>query len=162
MDVSLMVVTPSMTSALSISFDRNSQLASAAICKNGGVTYKLYNPVIRKVVVSRDVEFDDEESWDWRIEENERYDFLLMTDEEETGESTESLTPTPTQDSPLSLSEGEPKTRSLQELYEVTDEIPLLCLYADCEPLVFEEAMKSKKWSQAMEEEINSIEKNDT
>nr|GFD51467.1 copia-type polyprotein [Tanacetum cinerariifolium] len=32
----------------------------------------------------------------------------------------------------------------------------------DCEPLVFEEAMKSKKWRQAMEEEIKSIEKNDT
>ncbi|GJZ28932.1 retrovirus-related pol polyprotein from transposon TNT 1-94 [Tanacetum coccineum] len=129
--------------------------------------YKLYNPITRKVVVSRDVEFDEEESWDWSIEENERYDFLPMTDEEETGESgdevqqPESPTPTPTQDSPLSSSEGEPKTRSLQELYEVTDEIPLLCLYADCEPLVFEEAIKIKKWRQAMGEEIKSIEKND-
>ncbi|GJZ58551.1 retrovirus-related pol polyprotein from transposon TNT 1-94 [Tanacetum coccineum] len=130
--------------------------------------YKLYNPVTRKVVVSRDVEFEEEGSWDWSIEENERYDFLPMIDEEETGESgdevqqPESPTPTPTQDLPLSSSEGEPKTRSLQELYEVTDEIPLHCLYADCEPLVFEEAMKSKKWRQAMKEEIKSIEKNDT
>ncbi|GKD76667.1 retrovirus-related pol polyprotein from transposon TNT 1-94, partial [Tanacetum coccineum] len=113
--------------------------------------YKLYNPVTRKVVVSRDVEFDEEGSWDWSIEENERYDFLPMIDEEETCESgdevqqPESPTPTPTQDSPLSSSEGVPKTRSLQEFYKVTDEIPLLCLYADCEPLVFEEAMKSKK-----------------
>ncbi|GJT59267.1 retrovirus-related pol polyprotein from transposon TNT 1-94 [Tanacetum coccineum] len=48
--------------------------------------YKLYNPVTRKVVMSRDVEFDEEESWDWSIEENERYDFLPMIDEEETGE----------------------------------------------------------------------------
>nr|GEY20036.1 uncharacterized mitochondrial protein AtMg00810-like [Tanacetum cinerariifolium] len=74
----------------------------------------------------------------------------------------ESPTLTLTQDSPLSSSEGEPKTRSLWELYEVTDEIPLLCLYADYEPLGFDEAMKSKKWRQAMEEEIKSIEKNDT
>ncbi|GKD22590.1 retrovirus-related pol polyprotein from transposon TNT 1-94, partial [Tanacetum coccineum] len=103
--------------------------------------YKLYNPVTRKVVVSRDMEFKEEGSWDWSIEENERYEFLPMTDEEET---------------------GEPKTTSLQELYEVTDEVPLLCLYADCEPIVFEEAIKSKKWKQAMEEEIKSIEKNDT
>nr|GFA02479.1 copia-type polyprotein [Tanacetum cinerariifolium] len=49
--------------------------------------YKLYNPVIRKVVVSRDVEFDKERSWDWSIQESERYDFLPMTDEEETDES---------------------------------------------------------------------------
>ncbi|GKG51123.1 retrovirus-related pol polyprotein from transposon TNT 1-94, partial [Tanacetum coccineum] len=33
--------------------------------------YKLYNPVTRKVVVSRDVEFEEEGSWDWNIEENE-------------------------------------------------------------------------------------------
>ncbi|GKA41574.1 retrovirus-related pol polyprotein from transposon TNT 1-94, partial [Tanacetum coccineum] len=84
--------------------------------------YKLYNPVTRKVVVSRDVEFDEEESWDWSIEENERYDFLPMIDEEETGES--------------------------------GDEVQ--------QPEIFEEAMKSKKWRQAMEEEIKSIEKNDT
>ncbi|GJR31714.1 retrovirus-related pol polyprotein from transposon TNT 1-94, partial [Tanacetum coccineum] len=87
--------------------------------------YKLYNPVTKKVVVSRDVEFDEDGSWDWSIGENERYDFLPITDEEETGESgeevkrqPESPTPTLTQDSPLSLSDGEPKTRSLQELYE--------------------------------------------
>ncbi|GJW86332.1 retrovirus-related pol polyprotein from transposon TNT 1-94 [Tanacetum coccineum] len=109
--------------------------------------YKLYNPVTRKVAVSRDVEFEEEGSWDWSIEQNERYDFLPMTDEEETGESgdevqqLESSTPTPTQDSPLSSSKREPKTGALR---------------------VFEEAMKSKKWRQAMEEEIKSIEKNDT
>ncbi|GJR27088.1 retrovirus-related pol polyprotein from transposon TNT 1-94 [Tanacetum coccineum] len=129
--------------------------------------YKLYNPVTRNVVVTRDMEFEEEGSWDWSIEENEKHDFLPVIDEEKTGESGDEVqqpkspTPTPTQDSPLSSSEGEPKIRSLQELYEVTDEIPLLCLYADGEPLVFEEAMKSKKLKQAMEEDIKSIEKND-
>ncbi|GJY10384.1 retrovirus-related pol polyprotein from transposon TNT 1-94 [Tanacetum coccineum] len=125
--------------------------------------YKLYNPVTRKVAVSRDVEFKEEGSWDWSIEENDRYDFLPMTNKEETGELGEEVqqpeSPTPTQDSPLSSSEGEPKTRSLRELYKVTNKISLLCLYADCEPLVFEEFMKSKKWRQAMKEEIKSIEK---
>ncbi|GJV20172.1 retrovirus-related pol polyprotein from transposon TNT 1-94, partial [Tanacetum coccineum] len=49
--------------------------------------YKLYNPVTRKVVVSRDAGFEEEGSWDWSIKENERYNFLPMTDKEETGES---------------------------------------------------------------------------
>nr|GEV26151.1 retrovirus-related Pol polyprotein from transposon TNT 1-94 [Tanacetum cinerariifolium] len=97
---------------------------------------------------------------------------VTLPSHEETGESGEKVqqpqsptsTPNPTsiQDFPSSSSEGEPKKSSLQEIYEVTDEIPLLCLYYNCEPLVFEEAMKSKKWRQAMDEEIKSIEKNDT
>nr|GEW98915.1 T-complex protein 1 subunit alpha [Tanacetum cinerariifolium] len=70
--------------------------------------------------------------------ESERYDFLPMTDEEETDESSEearqSQSLTLTQDSPLSSSKGEPKTRSLQEPYE----------------------------RQAMEEKMRSIKKNDT
>nr|GEY89548.1 copia-type polyprotein [Tanacetum cinerariifolium] len=127
--------------------------------------YKLYNPVKKKVVVSRDVEFDEEGSWDWSIQESKRYDFLPMTDEEETDESSEEArqpqSPTPTQDSPSSSSEGEPKTRILQELYEVTEEIPLLCLYADYAPLVFENAMKRKKCRQAIDGEIRPIERKD-
>nr|GEY46146.1 copia-type polyprotein [Tanacetum cinerariifolium] len=70
--------------------------------------------------------------------------------------------PTLTQDSPSSSSEGEPKTRSLQELYEVTDEIPLFCLYVDYAPLVFENAMKRKKCRQAIDGEISPIERKDT
>nr|GEV46704.1 retrovirus-related Pol polyprotein from transposon TNT 1-94 [Tanacetum cinerariifolium] len=81
------------------------------------------------------------EFWDEAVDctESERYDFLPMTNEEETEESSEearqSQSPTPNQDSPLSSSKGEPKTRK---------------------------AIKIKKWRQAMEEEIKSIEKNDT
>nr|GEX83448.1 retrovirus-related Pol polyprotein from transposon TNT 1-94 [Tanacetum cinerariifolium] len=86
--------------------------------------YKLYNPVTRNVVVSRDMKFDEEGSWDWSIQESERYDFLLMTDEEETDESSEEARQpqslTPTHDSPSSSSKGEPKTKSLQELFETS------------------------------------------
>ncbi|GKB06944.1 retrovirus-related pol polyprotein from transposon TNT 1-94 [Tanacetum coccineum] len=86
--------------------------------------------------------------YDKQSKENERYDFLPMIDEEETCESgdevqqqPESPTPTPTQDSPLSSSEGTKDKKFARALRE---------------------AMKSKKWRQAMEEEIKSIEKNDT
>nr|GEW90530.1 retrovirus-related Pol polyprotein from transposon TNT 1-94 [Tanacetum cinerariifolium] len=45
--------------------------------------YKLYNPVTRKVVLSRDVEFNEEGSWDWSIQESERSAFLEGLIEEE-------------------------------------------------------------------------------
>lgn len=44
-----------------------------------------------------------------------------------------------------------PRIRTLQELYEVTndvgDNVTLFCLFTDCEPLNYEEAVKNKVWS---------------
>lgn len=132
--------------------------------------YKLYNPSTRKVIMSRDVEFDEEETWNWNTKEDEGYEFLpIINDEEdETTKSTEDVqpptSPFPTQGSPSSSSSSErsPRTRSLEELYEETEELTLFCLFVDCEPLAFEEAVQSTKWKQAMDEEIESIEKNNT
>ncbi|KAH9697084.1 hypothetical protein KPL71_023464 [Citrus sinensis] len=59
----------------------------------------------------------------------------------------------------------EERTRSLQDLYEVTerhDNLTLFCLFADCEPVNFQEAALDKKWRIAMDEEIKAIVKNDT
>ena len=36
-----------------------------------------------------------------------------------------------------------------------------MCLFADVEPLTFVEASKDKKWIQAMDKEIQAIERND-
>ena len=52
--------------------------------------------------------------------------------------------------------------RSLRDIYEETEETNLLCLYADHEPLTFQEAVNEDNWRKAMEEEIHAIEKNDT
>ena len=55
--------------------------------------------------------------------------------------------------------------RSLQDLYdstEIIDGLTFFCLFADCEPTRFEEAMPDKKWRDAMDEEIKAIKKNDT
>jgi len=55
--------------------------------------------------------------------------------------------------------------RRLEDLYEETgetDNITLFCLFADCEPMNFEEAAQDKKWRDALDEEIRFIEKNNT
>jgi len=41
-------------------------------------------------------------------------------------------------------------------------EIINFVLFADCEPLTFEEALSDKNWRKAMVDEINAMEKNDT
>jgi len=45
--------------------------------------YKLYNPNEGKMVISKDVEFNEEVAWDWKVNDGEKYDFLPILDEEE-------------------------------------------------------------------------------
>lgn len=55
--------------------------------------------------------------------------------------------------SPLSDNKDEPRTprtRSLRDLYEVTNELHLVCLLADAEDITFEQAVKDEKWQAAM------------
>ncbi|KAH9750942.1 hypothetical protein KPL71_014085 [Citrus sinensis] len=57
------------------------------------------------------------------------------------------------------------RIRSLQDLYEVIerhDNLTLFCLFANCEPVNFQEATLDEKWRIAMDEEIKAIVKNDT
>ncbi|KAJ4709756.1 Retrovirus-related Pol polyprotein from transposon TNT 1-94 [Melia azedarach] len=70
-------------------------------------------------------------------------------------------------DSPPSFlkERNEERTRSFQDLYEVTerlDNLTLFCLFAECEPMSFGEAIQDEKWRNAMDEEIKAIVKNDT
>ena len=67
-------------------------------------------------------------------------------------------------DSPPSFlnKKTEERTRSLQDLYEVTerhDNLTLFCLFAI---LHFQEAALDEKWRIAMDKEIKAIVKNDT
>ena len=60
------------------------------------------------------------------------------------------------------------KTRSLQEIYEVTqgnDDDGLIsdfALFSIVDPICFEEAIKYEIWQKAMDQEIEAIEKNQT
>jgi hypothetical protein len=45
--------------------------------------YKLYNPNEGNMLISRDVKFNEEGAWDWKVNNSEKYDFLLILDEDE-------------------------------------------------------------------------------
>lgn len=83
--------------------------------------YKLYIPNNKKIVVSRDVVFDEEGQWDFGPDENE-YSFFPQFEEEETsGEVQQGDT---SQTSPTSEDSGSERivtrTRSLQDIYDNT------------------------------------------
>ncbi|KAE8728448.1 hypothetical protein F3Y22_tig00004355pilonHSYRG00008 [Hibiscus syriacus] len=143
--------------------------------------YKLYNPNNKKFVISRDVVFNEEGEWYFNSHTDDFNFFPQFEEDEQTmreqlDESQQELATPPT--SPTSTTQGDSssssgsqnervmqRTRSLRDLYEVTerqDNLTLFCLFADCEPVSFQEAIQEKKWRDAMDEEIKAIEKNDT
>ncbi|CAL9007070.1 unnamed protein product [Prunus brigantina] len=116
----------------------------------------IYNPRTKKFMISRDVEFDESESWNWEEEKVERKSVTITQPCREGTEETASTTPLPT--TPPSIRhEGslEPRTRSLQDMYET-------CNFITIEPESFEVAIKEEILRKAMEEEIKTIEKNKT
>ena len=123
--------------------------------------YKLMDPINKKVVVNRDVIVDEASEWNC---ENSLEPVV------EQGRTTTILEPTNnvtniSDDIPSSDDEAEPrnqKTRTLQDLYDTTGEVHLVCLMADTEDISFVEAVRIKKWQTAMDEEIKAIERNKT
>ena len=117
--------------------------------------YKLYNPKSKKTVVSRDVKFDEDDSWNWETRE-ENYNFLLFGDDNSNEIRVDNQPPTSPRSpvlvhddsSPQSSPEIPQKMRSLQDIYAETNEIidsALYYLFADSEPINFEEATHDKK-----------------
>ncbi|KAL4289791.1 hypothetical protein GQ457_14G011090 [Hibiscus cannabinus] len=143
--------------------------------------YKLFSPSNGRIVISRDVEFDEQASWNWEAQEEQSYDFFPYFVEEQ------DVTPSQVVDRPQNMthppspapiheetseessssgessSERPPKFKSVRDLYRSTEAInDLCCLFVDSEPLNFDDAEKDERWKLAMDEEIKSIEKNNT
>jgi transposase InsO family protein len=149
--------------------------------------YKLYNPITKKVIMSRDVIFEEDKTWQWK-DDQEVVKWistdLILKDEVEVPpvlaegpilpaepQSPEHRFPvfnrrnTPESSSTSSSSEGPRRMRNLDELYDATqviEDTTLFCFFADNDPLNFNEAVIEEKWIEAMDEEMHVIEKNDT
>eukprot|EP00253_Pinus_taeda_P026028 PITA_26028 len=151
--------------------------------------YRLYNPSTKKFFVSRYVQFIEEEALDGSIEKTVNVKNSLSHDEDdEEMAEIHPQTATPTQGQQLTplrrnecVSPSTPqggnssassstctpnergkKFRNLSDIYDegMNSLFALYCHVDD--PVHFEEAIKDKKWIEAMDEEINAIERNKT
>ncbi|KAL1225767.1 Retrovirus-related Pol polyprotein from transposon TNT 1-94 [Cardamine amara subsp. amara] len=158
----------------------------------GSKAYKLYDPTTRKVIVSRDVIFDEKKGWDWSTTnqtDGEPGMFKLPNEGfiEEAEEYQEEDHPEPEHE-PINQGEEQQdnadqgvnqggdlqpvvtrygrtitKPRYLDDYALLADqESEKLLLTIDGEPENFYEARDMSEWIEAMEAELNSIARNNT
>lgn len=163
--------------------------------------YKMINPFTKKITISRDVIFEENEGWDWESTKEETRDILdwgeayeenFNQDEESEEEeeanldeggtidenvtsgdaTTSSSSDTADENTTYGIDAATPLVRERKApayLDDYTsgeglseDEVQNFALHISADPLFYEQAVKSKKWREAMDLEIKAIEKNCT
>lgn len=137
--------------------------------------YRLYDPTVDRVYVSRDVTFRESESWIWDATEAEMGQFSVEFTEENAGDTghqtaEENEVTTQQENTPVTRlnrddydDSTEPRrTRLIRDLYEETEAVDELYLMGVDEPGSYRQAVKNDNWRQAMEQEMESIEENET
>lgn len=131
--------------------------------------YKLYNPETKKIVISRDVIFDEYGVWDWSAKEESSVVVPVIPsniDEQPIPDDVQSpFSP----ESSVRRSQRERHLPARLQDYALgndndlsNEEIVQFALFADCDPISFEDAATETHWLKAMDEEIHAIEKNGT
>jgi hypothetical protein len=132
--------------------------------------YKLYNPITKKVLASRDVTVNEKDHWDWQShdESSQSTTPFIFNNEEDN----EAVTTTPVDNVTTEVRRSDRNrapNRNLVDFDVIPDnlitndgDLVHLALFVDTEPLTYPTAAKSEVWRKAMEEEIESITKNKT
>jgi hypothetical protein len=153
--------------------------------------YRLYDPISKRIVVSRDVKFEEDKCWDW----DTSYEELITVDLEcgdhegeaaisdsegdndaeeveivpSTAEAEEIVPSRNVNDiNSSSSNEGRSRRRPVwMDDYDSGDnfseeDAANMVLFALADPVHFEEAVKSERWKAAMDSEMKAIEKDNT
>nr|GEU35984.1 ribonuclease H-like domain, reverse transcriptase, RNA-dependent DNA polymerase [Tanacetum cinerariifolium] len=146
--------------------------------EHGSKAYRLFDPTTQRICVSRDVKLKENEKWDWikylgenTNEELEWTDFRIGNiGQANDHHNLENHPNEEENDFPYNDDDGydspaeklhTPLTRgykTLTDIYENTEEL----LLAEDESKNYKEASKDQKWIEAMKDELDSINRNNT
>lgn len=149
--------------------------------------YKLFDPITKKITISKDVKFEENACWKWEQSKGEAQSDVLDWEDknsdankelelEEDSDSNTSNTISQTGGNSSATSSGgsepnSPTCRSRRAptwMSEYTtreglsEEEETMMVITEEDPVTYNEAAKEKKWRDAMAKEIDSIEKNGT
>nr|KYP66211.1 Retrovirus-related Pol polyprotein from transposon TNT 1-94 [Cajanus cajan] len=131
--------------------------------------YKLFNPISKQIMVSRDVMFDESKGWNSESNKDEQYSQVIIesvdaeTNEDQNEESGGACT-----SNALRRSQRDTRIsgrlKGFEMIYDADvnedEDIVHFALFFETEPVTFEEAILNSKWVDAMKDELRSIEKN--
>ncbi|BBH04613.1 multidrug resistance-associated protein 9 [Prunus dulcis] len=133
------------------------------LCEKG---YRLYDPKTRKIILSRDVYFDEEVSWKWENPSNADVGIPMPDGNQDTAETEQRVLDEQSQRK--IAPQGEEMLNETQRLdhtphkWRSINDIMAQCNMCIVEPDSFEEADLDESWRCAMEAELEMIEKNNT
>ncbi|KAM1470398.1 hypothetical protein ACFX11_041122 [Malus domestica] len=137
-----------------------------ATCEKG---YRVFDPCTKKLILSRDVVFDETITWNWKKHSENSVAVTHIQNSHELGEIQDSASSSYTSSH---TEEQESSTHESVEIPQSYDHTPVKWrnindIMAQCnlcivEPEKFEEAAQDQAWIKAMEEELQMIEKNGT
>ena len=128
-------------------------------------SYKLYDPIEKKIMFSKDVKFDEASSWNWEGSSSRKNSMVYLNDTESpvqevnTNQGGASERPTRNVQAPQRLNDC---VRFPDTAVADDGELIQLAMLAESEPVSLEQAMKEEHWRNAMLDELQSIEKNET
>ena len=140
----------------------------------GSKAYRCFDPINSKVVISRDVVFEENEKWNWSTNGENSHSLMFLpnflsdqTHEEESqpSDEEEEASVEVTSSSHTSSDIHSPRYKSLTNLYSETSPIiqdEEAHLLSGEEPLSYAETASEEAWMRAMREEMLSIDRNDT
>ena len=134
--------------------------------------YRVYNVRQKKIIVSRDVKIDENQSWNWEMQQNTSVEAVQQVvdpsihhqdilNEEQVFEDSEHQCTSEELREQVNNGEEDDDNISVRG-YRSLEDIYARCNVAALEPNSCYEALQSENWRKAMEEELRMIEKNGT
>ncbi|KAL9429257.1 hypothetical protein AB3S75_031131 [Citrus x aurantiifolia] len=167
--------------------DDKSQICVLLGVSEESKAYRLYDPISQMIIISRDIVFEEDKSWDWdkKYEEAIACDLewgdreekvveidinvgMIESDSDANVEERENFSSdSPAEESSPSLNERRiRRPRAWMQDYETEEglfeEEVQLAMFVVADPIRFDDAVESEKWRKAMDVEIKAIKRNGT